>query len=210
MNVLTSNPIFVNKKRIEPRDMYLSIEGASDVPTIKAFQYFVNYNNPSAKLSITGVWDSATSKQKAIWGAKFDSMLAKYPTSVNEINKRISGAPVSKGGQSLELMMNPDTASTIQPSPSQIEEKKKQGFNWDKASGTWTKVKDSGLIDSLFGLFGKKQETYPTGDSSGYYPNVQNEKLQKEGMSKGAKIAIVVGVAAAVGLVIYMVARKKK
>ena len=211
MKVITSNPILVAGQD------FASFDGSRNTAdTIKAFQYYVNFNDRNAKLEINGIWDEPTKRQGLIWGSRFDKVVSKYPNVVRDINAKLSGAPTSKGGESLELklMDNPDVASTLQvpvgstPTQSQLDSAKKNGLTWDKITGGWKKAEESGMIDSILGFFNKgKQQTSETP-----YTPVQpyyDQSSQKTGMSKGTKIALVVGGLALIGGIVYFATRKK-
>lgn len=99
---------------------------------------------------------------------------------------------------------------TTEPSQAEKLAKEKQGLTWDKITGGWKKAQESGMVDTLLGLFGKgTQNQYTTGS---YNPQVQpTDTIVKEdtGMSTGMKIGLAIGGVAVVGAIIYFATRKK-
>jgi hypothetical protein len=103
-------------------------------------------------------------------------------------------------------------ATSKTPSTSDIEKAKKEGFDWDKATGTWKKVQESGALDYLASLFGKKNQQ-PTqayyGSGTNYQPPVVPVDTKEKGMSTGMKVGLAIGGIAVVGAIIYFATRKK-
>jgi|TARA_R110000744_G_scaffold232318_2_gene350384 hypothetical protein len=93
---------------------------------------------------------------------------------------------------------------------------KKGGGFIDKIKGGIDKVKDSGILNSIKGVQDsiKGGGISPTGgggyDAPIVDPIIPTATTTETGLSKTAKIAIGVGVAAILGLVIYRISRKKK
>lgn len=98
------------------------------------------------------------------------------------------------------------------PSSSDVEKAKKEGFDWDKATGTWKKVQDSGALDYIAGLLGKRNQQ-PTQTYSGGGINYSvipvDDETKEEGLSTGMKIGLAVGGVAVIGAIIYFATRKK-
>jgi hypothetical protein len=118
-------------------------------------------------------------------------VLTSYPVVIN--NKRVSPR---------DYYLNADN----QPTQQQIEEQKKKGLTWDKVKGTWVKAKESGLLDSIISFITPTQ-TAPVSSPP------QSEPINtpaKEGLSKGAKIGLIVGGLAVVGAIIYFATKDKK
>lgn len=97
--------------------------------------------------------------------------------------------------------------------PTQAEKlaKEKEGLTWDKITGGWKKAQESGMIDTLLGLFGKGGQTQTQYTAGNYQPviPVDDTKEKEEGLSTGMKIALAVGGVAVVGAIIYFATRKK-
>jgi hypothetical protein len=105
----------------------------------------------------------------------------------------------------------PSFSSSRSPSSSDVEKAKREGFDWDKATGNWKKVQDSGVLDFISGLVGKgrqNQSQYNTGNYPPLVP-VDDTKEKEEGMSTGMKIGLAIGGVAVVGAIIYFATRKK-
>jgi hypothetical protein len=101
---------------------------------------------------------------------------------------------------------------TTEPSQTEKLAKEKQGLTWDKITGGWTKAQESGMVDTLLGLFGKGRQTQNT--TGTYNPLVQptgnlTTEKEDEGMSTGMKIGLAIGGVAVVGAIIYFATRKK-
>ncbi len=188
MNVITSNPVIINSSRVDTSDYYMAVDGLSASGTIKAFQKFANAKGWSPKLSESGIWNSQTEAASKVHGTAFDSF-------------------------AIQTGMTLAGVAGKTPSSSEQEAMKKKGFDWDKATGTFKKVRESGALDWLTGLFGVQSQTPQYPDySQGYGTPVSTGPTlaEKQPMSKGAKIALVVGGIALVGVVIYFIAKNKK
>jgi hypothetical protein len=105
----------------------------------------------------------------------------------------------------------PSLPSSSSPSSSDVEKAKKEGFDWDKATGTWKKVQDSGVLDYIAGLVGRRNQQ-PVQTFSGGVTNqqpVMPVETRERGMSTGMKIGIAVGGVVLLGTIIYFATRKK-
>jgi len=71
------------------------------------------------------------------------------------------------------------------------------------ALNKYSKVKESGILDTIGSLFGRR----PSGSEQGtdYVP----EPTQQTGMSKGTKIGLAVGGAVLIGVILYFATKKK-
>lgn len=122
-------------------------------------------------------------------------VLTAYPVVINK--KRVSPP---------DYYLNSNGAKPTQPTPQQIEEQKKKGLTWDKVKGTWVKAKESGLLDSIISFITPTQ-TAPVSAPPQAEP-IPTEQ-PKEGLSKNAKIGLIVGGLAVVGAIIYFATKDK-
>jgi hypothetical protein len=98
---------------------------------------------------------------------------------------------------------NTQPTTTNQPTPEQIAVAKKNGFDWNSVTKKFEKFKESGALDAVLSLFGlgKKPDEAPTDNKL---------KNPDKGMSTGAKIAIGVGAAIVLGVIVYTATKKSK
>lgn len=109
--------------------------------------------------------------------------------------------PKKSGGNNIVGVRTP-------PTPTQIEEAKKKGLNWDKINNVFVKAKELGLVDALLnkiGLGGGQQNyNMPPVQGGGGVPPTE----EKKGMSTQTKVLIGVGVLAIVGTIIVLTRKK--
>lgn len=195
MLVKTINPVIVNRKDISEPSKYLSFDGRkASKDQLKAFQAFANKKGMTPKLVVDGIYGKNTQKAIDIYGPEWDKMGAVL-------------ANIATGGA-------PSGSST--PSAEEQAKMAKAGKVWDKAKGWIESGKAQSAVDTakgLFGsIFGKKDSTQETTTSQEPIPVEdlgQQDQIRKA--NKRAKaIAIGVGVAAVLGIIIYVATRPKK
>ena len=194
MKVITSNPVYVNKIRVAGEQDWLYVDGSSDKATILAFQKYANSKGWSPKLVEDGKWGAKTQAAAGIWGITFDSGTTSVIPSV--------APPVIPSV--VPLVVPPGATPTV----TQVAEAKKKGFTWDALAGGFVKAKESGLLDTVLGLFGKGSATPPVSTAAPYIP-VTTPVEEKPKMSTGVKIALIGGGVLVVGVLIFALTRKK-
>lgn len=194
MKVITRYPVYINRTRVNNNSMYLSVDGSSSKSEVQAFQDWLDMKHPGWVLgknlnkgSGYGNFGPATS---SAWG-KYSTEYTAFITPTTTTTQTTT------------------TQTTTEPTSQKKDEMKKKGFNWDKAKGTWTKAKDSGLIDNLLGLFGKDKPTEQAPQEGGGPSVTPPPTDDKKGMSKGMKIGLAVGGALLLGTVLYFAFHKK-
>lgn len=186
MKVITSNPVYVNKIRVAGEQDWLYVDGSSDKATILAFQKYANSKGWSPKLVEDGKWGAKTQAAAGIWGVTFDS-----------------GTPPV-----IPSVVPPVIPPGATPTVTQVAEAKKKGFTWDALAGGFVKTKESGLLDTVLGLFGKGSATPPVSTAAPYI-SVTTPVEEKPKMSTGVKIALIGGGVLVVGVLIFALTRKK-
>jgi hypothetical protein len=192
ITVSTTNPIYIDKSRKSPNDYYLNFD-QSNSNEVKAFQNWLNKNYAGwANGYPNGVvlpTDSGYGSYGSLTATAFKNYGSQYLASLNQANTQ----------------PNISTQPAIQPTETAKKEAAKKGLVWDSINNKFAKAKESGLLDTVLGIFGvakPQQETI----------NQPNENIggEKSKMSMGVKIAIGVGALAIVGGIIYAVTKKSK
>jgi hypothetical protein len=75
---------------------------------------------------------------------------------------------------------------------------------WDKVKKAWVKAKDTGLVDSALAFLNRNKKPNVPVDLTPPPPPVQ-----EKGLSQGAKIGLIIGGVAVVGVVLYFLLRDK-
>lgn len=198
MKVITSYPVYINRKPVSPKDWYASAEGEkkyasyehwlgarSNEDSYKAFQDWMDINHPNwvngknlNKGSGYGVFGPSTTQAWNKYSGEFKSY----------INKNFVDPSLAKQQKS---------AST----KAKVEKAKERA----KA------VKDSGVFGGLIdGIFGKKENTDSTQVAEASVSDTPTPDGDKKGLSTTAKIGIAIGGTALLGFLIYLGTRKKK
>ena len=189
ITVTTANPIYYNIIPESPADWYLSFD-QSNSEAIKAFQTWLNKNHAGWATGYTNGVVLPTDNGFGMFGSLTQ---AAYKNYGDEYLATLATKPTTQ------------PTATSQPTDDQIAVAKKSGLTWDKVNKKWQQLEQSGAVDTLLGLFGlgKKSDTTPTADDN-------KLKNPDKPMSTGAKIAIGVGAAAVLAIIIYAATKKSK
>lgn len=208
MKVITSNNVVFRNTPMSSWGVYSSLDGKSSQAEIKAFQDWLDINQPTWLNGSTlkkgkgyGTFGPSTTKAWKVYGSSYTKALGSVNTggggSTPILPVTASGTPAN----------NPNLTTT---SP---KGEKKPGYVFDRALGGFVKLKDAGVLDLIGGLFGKNlpgsnanQNTGQTWDGGGQTPPPTTE--EKPGMSKTTKILIGVGGVLVIGVIIYMLTKK--
>jgi hypothetical protein len=183
ITVTTSNPIYVNTTMESPKDFYLNLDASSSTSEIAAFQSFAKSKGADlGKAGVDGKWGNYTA---AAWNQYGNQYLA----SLN---------PTTSTTQ-------PTTQTTKEPTEAQKKEAAKKGYVWDSINKKFATAKESGLLDTILGVFGVAK---PQSETITQTETTSEDNKPK--MSMGVKIAIGVGALAIVGGIIYAVTKKSK
>ena len=207
ITITTANPIYYNIIPESPADWYLSFD-QSNSEDVKAFQKWVQEN---IKSDIIDFYGQSTQRWFRGVDARDGVMLGKtlsawntygnqYLASLNTTNAQPATQPTDSAS-----LNTTNAQHATQPTDDQIAAAKKSGLTWDKVNKKWQQLEQSGAVDTLLGLFGlcKKSDTTPTADDN-------KLKNPDKPMSTGAKIAIGVGAAAVLAIIIYTATKKSK
>jgi hypothetical protein len=192
MNVVTENPIiYIGANDTYEADIFLPLDGKSSSAEIKAFQSWAN-GKYKTNLTVDGKL-----------GRNTKSAFNKYGSEWNRV-KIIQGIDPKKN------LAPPTVIPAVNPSPTQIEEAKKKGFNWDKARGVFIKAQELGIVDALLGKLGitprTPNELPEVGADTGLLP----PDAPSQGMSTTTKVLIGVGIVGVLGLILYSAKSKSK
>jgi hypothetical protein len=193
MEVITENPIiYIGANDTYDADIFLPLDG-SNKSLVRDFQEWVN---GKYKLKL---------KEDGIAGSKTRSAYKKYGEEYEKDNR---GIGLSK--PKVEKPATPTVIPAVNPSPKQIADAKKKGFNWDKARGVFVKAQELGVLDALLGRLGITPRTTTELPEVGTEMGMPLPDGQKQGMNNTTKVLIGVGVIAVIGVILYSVKSKSK
>lgn len=191
MKIITANPIIIDEEKVSPSDEYLNISGGDNSEAIRQFQIYANKKGYSPRLPENGIWTTDTANAAKIYGAEFDSFA-----------KMVLGITTS-------TLVTP---TKREPSIAEQEERKKRGEFWNKAKGTWEKVQESGLLQSVANLLsGNRQNpNWQQQPQWGGQPQWGSQPFVDTRRQRNTNTALIVGGILVVGIVAFVALRKKK
>jgi len=225
MKVLTKYPVYINRKKVSNADFYMNADAAiikNSVGRIKAFQDWLDakgikwvgatdaeLNNGKLLNKGSGYGTFGPSTVKA-WDKYGDSFVATAQTMTNIL----TGMPTTPSAPVVTT-----TTTTTEPTPQQKEEAAKRGLQWDKVKG-WIQIgQQTGIIDSVLGLFGVQPQPVVTGSEGGTIPggsvttpggSVVVTTPEEEKRKKRNRMLLIGGGVLAVVVIGYFIFRSKK
>lgn len=221
MKVLTKYPVYIDRKKVSNADFYMNADASlikTNVARIKAFQDWLDakaikwvgatnkeLNNGKLLNKGSGYGTFGPSTVKA-WGKYGDSFVATAQTMTNILTGTTTtpSAPVIT------------TTTTTEPTPQQVQDAAKKGFQWDKVKGWVQAGQQSGLFDTIKGLFGDStQQTTPVGVQQeggapiGAMPTNTPTDAEAEKKKKTKRMILIGGGVLLVVVVGYLLLRKK-
>jgi hypothetical protein len=194
MEVITENPIiYIGANDTYDAEIFLALDG-SNPSLVRDFQ---EWANDKYKLGL---------KVDGKSGNKTRSAYKKYGEEYEKGNRGIGLAKPK-----VEKPASPTIIPAVNPTPTQIAEAKKKGFDWDKARGVFIKAQELGIVDALLNKLGitPRTTTPPVGVDTTFDPSGSPSEESK-GMGTTTKVLIGVGVLAVVGVILYSVSSGKK
>jgi peptidoglycan hydrolase-like protein with peptidoglycan-binding domain len=193
MEVITENPIiYIGANDTYDAEIFLALDG-SNPSLVRDFQEWAN-DKYKLGLKVDG---------KA--GTKTRSAYKKYG-EIYEKDQRGVGLAKPK----VEKPAPPTVIPAVNPTPTQIAEAKKKGFNWDKARGAFVKAQELGIIDALLGKLGITPRTTTELPEVGTETGMPLPDAEKKGMNTTTKVLIGVGLIAVIGVILYSLKSKSK
>jgi hypothetical protein len=201
MNVVTENPIiYIGANDTYDADIFLALDGKNP-SLVRDFQDWMDDNYPT--------WLNGKKLNKGEGYGKFrkntQEAYKKYGEQYEKGNRGIGLAKPK-----VEKPATPTVIPAVNPSPTQIAEAKKKGFNWDKARGVFVKAQELGIIDALLGKLGITPKTTTEFPEVGTETGMPLPDGEKKGMNTTTKVLIGVGVIAVIGVILYSVKSKGK
>jgi hypothetical protein len=201
MEVITENPIiYIGANDTYDADIFLALDGKNP-SLVRDFQDWMDDNYPT--------WLNGKKLNKGEGYGKFrkntQEAYKKYGEQYEKGNRGIGLAKPK-----VEKPATPTVIPAVNPSPTQIAEAKKKGFNWDKARGVFVKAQELGIIDALLGKLGITPRTTTELPEVGTETGMPLPDGEKKGMNNTTKILIGVGVIAVIGVILYSAKSKSK
>lgn len=81
MNVITANPVLINNRRVNSKDMYLSIDG-NNKQEVMSFQEYAN--SKGASLVVDGIYGPKSKAAYKTYGADWEKQKATQVAPVNQ------------------------------------------------------------------------------------------------------------------------------
>lgn len=188
MIVKTVNPLIVAGKKISNESKYLNLDGGSSKAEIKAFQDWMDANYPT--------WLNGVALNKGAGYGNFGK---------NTKSAWVSYGSIYDNRKKLGGVMETESRPTGTKMTAQEKLDKAKGV---AESGKGLLETGKGIFDTIGGIFGKGKGA-TTGEPEVLSGGVYGQDNQKQGISKGMKIGLVVGGALLIGTVIYFATKKK-
>jgi hypothetical protein len=199
MQVITENPIiYIGANDTYDADIFLPLDGKSSRKEIEEFQDWMDTNYPT--------WLNGKKLNQGEGYGKFRKNTQKAWETYGNIYKRV------KLVQNIDPKKNlapPTVIPGVNPTPTQIAEAKKKGFNWDKARGAFIKAQELGIIDALLGKLGITPRTTTELPEVGTETGMPLPDGEKKGMNTTTKVLIGVGLIAVIGVILYSTKKSK-
>jgi hypothetical protein len=202
MEVITENPIiYIGANDTYDAEIFLALDG-SNPSLVRDFQDWMDDNYPTwlngKKLNKGEGYGKFRKNTKEAW--------KKYGEQYEKGNRGIGLAKPK-----VEKPASPTIIPAVNPTPTQIAEAKKKGFDWDKARGVFIKAQELGIVDALLNKLGitPRTTTPPVGVDTTFDPSGSPSEESK-GMGTTTKVLIGVGILAVVGVILYSVSSGKK
>jgi hypothetical protein len=193
MEVITENPIiYIGANDTYDAEIFLALDG-SNPSLVRDFQEWAN-DKYKLGLKVDG---KSGDKTRSAW--------KKYGEEYEKGNRGIGLAKPK-----VEKPASPTIIPAVNPTPTQIAEAKKKGFNWDKARGVFVKAQELGIVDALLGRLGITPRTTTEFPEVGTETGMPLPDGEKKGMNNTTKILIGVGVIAVIGVILYSAKSKSK
>ena len=193
MEVITENPIiYIGKDDTYDAEIFLALDG-SNPSLVRDFKEWAN-DKYKLGLKVDGKADNKTRSAYKKYGEEYE--------------KDQRGVGISR--PKVEKPASPTIIPAVNPTPNQIADAKKKGFNWDKAKGVFIKAQELGIVDALLNKLGITPRTDNQFPEVGTETGMPLPDSEKQGMSTTTKVLIGVGVLAVVGVIAYSVSSSKK
>lgn len=198
MEVITENPIiYIGANDTYDADIFLALDG-SNKSLVRDFQDWMDENYPT--------WLNGKKLNKGAGYGNFGRNTKKaYETYGALYEKDQRGVGISR--PKVEKPATPTVIPAVNPSPKQIADAKKKGFNWDKARGVFVKAQELGIVDALLnrvGITPRTPDMPQVGTEGGFTPTGETATP----MSNTTKVLIGVGVLGLIVGIVY-IAKKK-